>query len=153
MDSADDIQIKTISDVKLKLGQDASIGSAIVQEKLVDQTEVQDEPEFREGGTQAWLTVLGGSVLIFAVGIHVNYSDFRMCSWFAVFATFGYANAFGIYQDLYTRQGAASASRISWVGSTQIFFLIASGLPAGKLFDMGYCRETALFGSLLYVFS
>ncbi|KAJ3476613.1 hypothetical protein NLI96_g11042 [Meripilus lineatus] len=133
MDSADDIQIKTISDVKLKLGQDASIGSAIVQEKLVDQTEVQDEPEFREGGTQAWLTVLGG--------------------WFAVFATFGYANAFGIYQDLYTRQGAASASRISWVGSTQIFFLIASGLPAGKLFDMGYCRETALFGSLLYVFS
>ena len=111
------------------------------------------EQTFPEGGVQAWLTVLGGSVLIFAVGIHVNYSDFRMCSWFAVFATFGYANAFGIYQDLYTRQGAASASRISWVGSTQIFFLIASGLPAGKLFDMGYCRETALFGSLLYVFS
>ncbi|CAL1697811.1 unnamed protein product [Somion occarium] len=73
--------------------------------------------------------------------------------WLAVFATFGYMNAFGVYQDLYTREGAASASRISWIGSTQLFFLIAMGLPAGKLFDMGYFRSTVIVGTVLYVFS
>ena len=70
-----------------------------------------------------------------------------------MFATFGYVNAFGVYQDLYTRSGAASAERISWIGSTQIFFLIGMGLPSGKLFDMGYFRTTMIVGSVLYVFS
>ncbi|THH06902.1 hypothetical protein EW146_g9475, partial [Bondarzewia mesenterica] len=33
------------------------------------------------------------------------------------------------------------------------FFLIAMGLPAGKLLDMGYFRQVTLAGSILYVFS
>ena len=68
-------------------------------------------------------------------------------------ATFGYTNAFGVYQDLYTRSHAASTSRISWIGSTQLFFLIATGLPAGKLLDAGYFRHTTFIGSLIFVFS
>ncbi|ETW84736.1 MFS monocarboxylate transporter [Heterobasidion irregulare TC 32-1] len=86
-----------------------------------------------DGGLRAWLTILGG--------------------WICLFCTFGYSNAFGVYQDLYTRDGAASASRVSWVGSVQLFFLVGMGLPAGKLLDMGYFRQTILAGSLLYVFS
>ncbi|KAF5372624.1 hypothetical protein D9758_005190 [Tetrapyrgos nigripes] len=85
-----------------------------------------------DGGARAWMTVIGGCCV--------------------TTATFGYANAFGVYQDIYTRSGAASASRISWIGSTQLFFLMAMGLPAGKLLDMGYFRQTTLFGSVLYIF-
>ncbi|RDB17216.1 Riboflavin transporter MCH5 [Hypsizygus marmoreus] len=86
-----------------------------------------------DGGPRAWATLFGG-FLITSV-------------------TFGYVNAFGVYQDIYTRSGTASASRISWIGSTQIFFLLAMGLPAGKLLDMGYFRHTTLAGSVIFVFS
>lgn len=67
--------------------------------------------------------------------------------------TFGYSNSFGVYQDIYTRSHAASASNVSWVGSTQLFFLFAMGLPAGKLLDLGYLRHTNIAGSIIYVFS
>lgn len=86
-----------------------------------------------DGGYKAWATLTGG-VLVVVV-------------------TFGYSNSFGVYQDVYTRSHAASASNVSWVGSTQLFFLLAMGLPAGKLLDMGYMRYTNLIGSLIYVFS
>ncbi|KIK57027.1 hypothetical protein GYMLUDRAFT_46646 [Collybiopsis luxurians FD-317 M1] len=87
----------------------------------------------RDVGLKAWSTVLGGFLV--------------------AMVTFGYTNAFGVYQDIYTRAGAASPSRISWIGSTQMFFLLAMSLPAGKLLDMGYFRQTTIAGSLLYVFS
>ena len=68
-------------------------------------------------------------------------------------STFGYTNAFGVYQDFYTRSHVASASRTSWIGSTQLFLLTATGLFAGKLVDLGYFRQTVLAGSFIYVFS
>ena len=74
-------------------------------------------------------------------------------SFLTVAATFGYTNSFGVYQDLYTRSNTASASAVSWIGSTQIFFLLAMALPGGKLLDMGYFRTTTLVGSLIYAFS
>lgn len=74
-------------------------------------------------------------------------------SWLAVASTFGYTNSFGIYQDFYTRSHAASATRISWIGSTQLFLLIAMGLPAGKLHDLGHFRVVVGAGSLLFTFS
>ncbi|KAG9217882.1 hypothetical protein CCMSSC00406_0005252 [Pleurotus cornucopiae] len=85
-----------------------------------------------DGGARAWCTLLGG-VLMATV-------------------TFGYVNAFGVYQDIYTRSQAATASNVSWIGSTQLFFLFAMGLPAGKLLDMGYLRQTNLVGSLICLF-
>ncbi|KIJ37797.1 hypothetical protein M422DRAFT_781574 [Sphaerobolus stellatus SS14] len=86
-----------------------------------------------DGGRQAWATVIGGFLI--------------------VATTFGYANSFGVYQDFYTQSHTASSSAISWIGSTQLFFLQAMALPAGKLLDMGYFRATTLVGSLIYVFS
>ncbi|KAJ3479796.1 hypothetical protein NLI96_g8806 [Meripilus lineatus] len=103
----------------------------IVAELVVQAPSVPEE--FVEGGAKAWLTILGG--------------------WFSLFATFGYANAFGVYQDYYTRSGSASASSISWIGSTQLFFLLGTAFPAGKLFDMGYCRQLIFCGGLLYIVS
>ncbi|KAF9038891.1 MFS general substrate transporter, partial [Rhodocollybia butyracea] len=84
-------------------------------------------------GHKAWSTVLGGFLV--------------------AMVTFGYTNAFGVYQDFYTRSGAASPSRISWIGSIQMFLLLAMSLPAGKLLDMGHFRQTTVIGSILYVFS
>ncbi|KAF8996239.1 MFS general substrate transporter [Cyathus striatus] len=86
-----------------------------------------------DGGFQAWGTLIGGA--------------------FVTAATLGYSNAFGVYQDVYTRSGLASASKISWIGSTQIFFMFSMGLPAGKLLDIGYYRHTMILGTILYVFS
>ncbi|GJJ10315.1 hypothetical protein Clacol_004541 [Clathrus columnatus] len=71
---------------------------------------------------------------------------------FASVATFGYVNAFGVYQDFYTRFGTSSPSAISWIGSTQLFFMLAMGLVGGKLLDMGYFRHTIFIGSVIYVF-
>ncbi|KAJ3516184.1 hypothetical protein NLJ89_g1278 [Agrocybe chaxingu] len=101
-----------------------------------DQTVIPVEPSSAEdifdGGRAAWCTAIGGSL--------------------AVATTFGYANSFGVYQDLYTRSHTASASAISWIGSTQLFFLLVGALPGGKLLDMGYFRHTTLVGSVTYVF-
>ena len=65
---------------------------------------------------------------------------------------FGYASSFSVYQNLYTRAGASTPSKISWIGSTQLFLMFAMGLPAGKLLDLGYFRHVILFGSILYTF-
>jgi len=70
-----------------------------------------------------------------------------------VTTTFGYSNSFGVYQELYTRSNTASAFAVSWIGATQIFFMLSMSLPAGKLLDMGYFRLTTIVGTLLYVFS
>jgi len=92
-----------------------------------------DEIIIPDGGTQAWLSVLGG--------------------WLVCFCTFGFASSFGVFEDYYVRLGASSSSNISWIGSLQLFFLFFMGFPAGKLFDAGYFHETTAFGILLYVFS
>ncbi|PCG95570.1 Major facilitator superfamily domain, general substrate transporter [Penicillium occitanis (nom. inval.)] len=73
--------------------------------------------EFPEGGTRAWLVLLGA----FCVS----------------FATFGYMNAFGVYQEYYTKYTLRheTPSNISWIGSVQICFLFSGSLVGGPLFD------------------
>ncbi|KIJ65812.1 hypothetical protein HYDPIDRAFT_174676 [Hydnomerulius pinastri MD-312] len=101
--------------------------------KLELQQPASESTEVVDGGLRAWMTILGGFLI--------------------TTSTWGYVNAFGVYQDLYTLSHTSSTSNVSWIGSTQLFFLLAIGLPAGKLLDMGYFRYTNIFGSLLYVFS
>ncbi|KAJ4469976.1 major facilitator superfamily domain-containing protein [Lentinula edodes] len=93
------------------------------------------EHEFPEGGLQAWLTVIGG--------------------WMVVFCTFGAIQSFGVYQDYYSRVSLSekSPSDISWIGSVQIFFLFAGGIISGKLFDDGYFKQLLFVGSLIYLIS
>lgn len=70
----------------------------------------------------------------------------------AIFATFGYISSFGVYQDLYVLAGTASSSNVSWIGSTQLWFFVAMGLPAGGLLDKGYFKHLILVGTIIYVF-
>ncbi|TFK37091.1 major facilitator superfamily domain-containing protein [Crucibulum laeve] len=91
--------------------------------------------EFPEGGLRGWLTVIGGALI--------------------TFCTFGVVQSFGVYQDYYTRVSLNehTPSQISWIGSVQVFFVFAIGLPAGRLFDAGYFHHCVISGSLLYTFS
>ncbi|KIJ42187.1 hypothetical protein M422DRAFT_171278, partial [Sphaerobolus stellatus SS14] len=109
-----------------------SDSSQQVNEKQEEKGRLEDD-HFQEGGVKAWCTVLGG--------------------WLALFATFGYIYSFGVYQDLYVRAGTSTSSNISWIGSVQLFFFVAMGLPAGALLDKGYFRITVFIGSLIYIFS
>ncbi|XP_006456029.1 hypothetical protein AGABI2DRAFT_77443 [Agaricus bisporus var. bisporus H97] len=117
----------------------SSTPSPLDKEKFHHDDAHQDSPPppitFPEGGTRAWLTVLGGSI--------------------SVFCTFGVVQSFGVYQDYYTRVllSEHSPSEISWIGSVQVFLVFAVGLPAGKLFDLGYFHHLLIIGSLLYLFS
>ncbi|KAK9380321.1 major facilitator superfamily [Kockiozyma suomiensis] len=73
--------------------------------------------EFPEGGSRAWLVVLG--------------------AWCVSFSTFGYMNAYGVYQDYYSSSFMSnkSSSSISWIGSVQVFFLFFGSIVGGPLFD------------------
>jgi len=92
-------------------------------------------PPVPDGGWTAWLTVLG--------------------AWLALFSTFGYINAFGVFQDYYTRiyLNNVSPSAVSWIGSFQFFVPLVIGMVSGGLFDRGYFHHIMLIGSVLFVFS
>ncbi|CCM05103.1 uncharacterized protein FIBRA_07310 [Fibroporia radiculosa] len=86
-----------------------------------------------DGGLWAWLAILGG--------------------WSMNFCTVGYSTSFGVCQDYYVLAGASTNSNISWIGSLQLFLTFIVGLPAGRLFDLGYFRPVVTLGSFLFVFS
>lgn len=97
---------------------------------------------------------LAGELSVFRARVHdIDWSGNKQKSWLALFATFGYASSFGVFQDFYVLHGTSTSSNVSWIGSTSLFFFIAMGLPAGKLVDSGYFKHVLFAGSLLYIFS
>ncbi|CAA7270046.1 unnamed protein product [Cyclocybe aegerita] len=83
-----------------------------------------------EGGHRAWLTIFGAFL--------VQY------------ASFGYINAFGVYQDFYVRDYLSnySPSDIGWIGGVQIFLNFFLGVFTGRIFDRGHFRSL-IIGSIL----
>ncbi|EUC60404.1 MFS general substrate transporter, partial [Rhizoctonia solani AG-3 Rhs1AP] len=92
------------------------------------QVSTYSPPQIPDGGGTAWATVAG--------------------AWLILFCSFGYVNAFGVYQDYYTRiyMTNKTSSEIAWIGSTQLC------LQFLMLFDEGYFHTTVGVGSLLYAF-
>ncbi|TFK75525.1 MFS general substrate transporter [Pluteus cervinus] len=92
-------------------------------------------PKFPEGGRDGWLTLAGATLV--------------------QFATFGYTNAFGVYQDYYVREYLTNhtPASIGWIGGAQIFFIFSIGLLTGRLFDRGYFRHLMIAGLLLQILS
>ncbi|WEW55598.1 hypothetical protein PRK78_001029 [Emydomyces testavorans] len=86
------------------------------------------------GGTRAWLQVLGAHFLFFN-------------SW-------GIVNTFGTYETYYEMELLASStpSAIAWVGSIQAFLLLFVGALTGPVYDAGYSRELIIGGSFFLVF-
>lgn len=85
------------------------------------------------GGLQAWLVVLA--------------------VFFIFMNTWGISSSYGAWQEYY--QGilfpTQSPSSLAWIGSTQSFLLVITGLITGPLFDMGYLLPLLLAGHLLMV--
>ncbi|KAF8916732.1 major facilitator superfamily domain-containing protein [Mucidula mucida] len=97
---------------------------------------IKIEDSFPEGGKKAWLTLFG--------------------VWLVQFSTFGYTNAYGVYNDYYVREFMVdkySSSQMSWVGSVQLMLVLSVGLATGRLFDIGYFYHLMIFGGLLFIFS
>ena len=63
-------------------------------------------------------------------------------------------NSVGVFQEYYQQQPLASysPSDVSWISSTEIFFLFFGGPVCGKLFDSYGPRWLLLVGSVLHVF-
>ncbi|CAA7263258.1 unnamed protein product [Cyclocybe aegerita] len=91
-----------------------------------------DTPSFPEGGTQAWLTLFGAFLF--------------------QYVTFGYINAFGVYQDFYIRSFLTdyTPSAIGWIGGTQIFLNFSSGVFVGRAFDRGYFYYLMAAGAFVH---
>ena len=85
-------------------------------------TSYEEEPEAscnedREGGVEAWLTV-AGSALVY-------------------FASFGFINSFGFFQNYYQSHLLSdyAPSKIAFIGTLQITLMYIMGPLAGALFD------------------
>ncbi|RDL29971.1 Uncharacterized protein BP5553_10598 [Venustampulla echinocandica] len=93
-----------------------------------------DAITYPEGGGRGWAVALGAAA--------------------ALFSTFGMANAFGVFQEYYMTHQLSheSPSTVSWIGSIQLFFLFATGIFSGPLFDR-YGEKVLWPSAVLYVFS
>ncbi|KAH8705640.1 putative MFS monocarboxylate transporter [Talaromyces proteolyticus] len=92
-------------------------------------------PVFAEGGLKAWCAVVS--------------------CWCIMFNTFGYINAFGIYQSYYSQNllQSESESNLAWIGSIQVFFMFSGGLIAGPLMDRYGPKIIVVPCSVLFVLS
>ncbi|KAJ5676118.1 hypothetical protein N7462_009015 [Penicillium macrosclerotiorum] len=90
---------------------------------------------FPEGGLKGWLAVLA--------------------CWCVMFNTFGYINAFGIYESYYrsTFLKNESESNIAWIGSLQVFFMFSAGLVSGPMMDRYGPKIIIVPCSMLFVLS
>ncbi|KAF7537347.1 hypothetical protein G7054_g3857 [Neopestalotiopsis clavispora] len=90
-------------------------------------TLIVDSPP--DGGSRAWLQVLGGHLVVFNV--------------------WGYTNSFGIFQSYYASSLSLPPSTISWIGSIQVFCIFVMGTFSGRAFDAGYYLPLLMAGSSL----
>ncbi|KAJ6604985.1 MFS general substrate transporter [Mycena sp. CBHHK59/15] len=90
---------------------------------------------FPEGGLQAWTTIAG--------------------AWLVLFATFGYLYSFGVYEDFYALEYLTNhtPSSIAWIGSFQFMMPFALGLVSGKLFDEGKFHHVEIAGGFIFIVS
>ncbi|KDR76989.1 hypothetical protein GALMADRAFT_66206 [Galerina marginata CBS 339.88] len=94
-----------------------------------------DDVTFVEGGWRAWLMVVG--------------------VFLAQFCSFGYTNAYGVYNDFYVREylvQTKTSSQISWIGSVQLWLTLSVGLFSGRAFDAGYFYHLMIGGAALFLF-
>ncbi|KAJ7629065.1 major facilitator superfamily domain-containing protein [Roridomyces roridus] len=86
-------------------------------EKRRSDAELPSTSEPPDGGLDAWLTILGASLV--------------------VFSTFGTVNGYGAFSDYYNTVYLTkySATLISMIGAIQIFILYTFGSLSGALFD------------------
>ncbi|KAK7455284.1 hypothetical protein VKT23_011157 [Stygiomarasmius scandens] len=113
------LSANTKADVPEKSTSDEQVGNA--------------EFDFPDGGTRAWLVVLGTAL--------------------SSTASFGYVNSWGVFQSYYeqTLLRNYSASTISWIGSVQYMMVFLPAVISGRLFDLGWFKIPYFAASVLCV--
>ncbi|KAI9849205.1 MAG: hypothetical protein M1838_000225 [Thelocarpon superellum] len=118
---------------ELRPGQDCDLAPACTEkaEEVVPVAPTQAVPP--DGGTQAWLAVLGGF----------------LCQ----FCSFGFINALGIFQFQYEEVilTTYSSSSISWILTFQLFLMFFLSQAVGLLVDMYGPRPVMIPASVLVV--
>lgn len=97
----------------------------------IDGPPVLVPPPAPNGGTQAWMQVLMGHLVL------IN-------GW-------GYLSSFGLFQVHYTTTLNATPSAVSWIGSMQIFLVYLVGTFSGRALDAGHYHKVLAIGSLLQI--
>ncbi|KAH8598926.1 monocarboxylate permease-like protein [Bisporella sp. PMI_857] len=105
-----------------------------VDEREVSVAKEPDTNTFPDGGLEAWLVVVGG-----------------FCT---IFASFGWINCIGIFQDYYQMHQLRnySPSTIAWIPSTESFMMFFWAPVVGKVTDDFGPRIPILIGSFLHIF-
>ncbi|CAK7217944.1 hypothetical protein SCUCBS95973_003320 [Sporothrix curviconia] len=95
---------------------------------------VDGPPPPPNGGTRAWLQVLG--------------------AFFLNFNTWGIVNSYGVFQAEYASSllPNSSESAISWIGSIQAFLMLVIAVLCGRALDAGYFYTDIIIGAFLEVF-
>ncbi|KAL1407737.1 hypothetical protein Q8F55_007171 [Vanrija albida] len=90
---------------------------------------------FPDGGWRAWLVVIGG--------MHT------------LFATFGFVNAWGIFQQYYEANmfPDKSTSQIAWIGSLQYLLIYLPAVYIGRLVDLSQFYWPFWIASVMYAVS
>ncbi|KAE8220910.1 hypothetical protein CF319_g5642 [Tilletia indica] len=110
---------------------DGKVDDVQIQRKLSEGQE-----SYPDGGWEAWSCVIASSV-VYAI-------------------SFGFQNAFGVFQAHYTQEmipPLASPFRVSWIGSAQVWFTFASALITGAILDRTSAWVLTSVGTLLFVLS
>jgi hypothetical protein len=91
--------------------------------------------DFPEGGTRAWLVILGSFSII--------------CG------TFGLISSVGLFQSYWQAHQLSSYSsqNLGWIGAVNVFLNLLLGVQIGPLFDRYGPRWLILSGSVVYVAS
>ncbi|KAI0476860.1 putative monocarboxylate permease [Xylaria cf. heliscus] len=107
-------------------------GQSVGPEVVIAATPAPPPPP-PNGGTRAWLQVLG--------------------AFFLNFNTWGLLNTFGIFQAEYSTGllKTSSESAISWIGSLQAFLMLFVGVICGRALDAGYFYTDIILGVLFEV--
>jgi len=101
------------------------------KEILPETITIDAPPPAPNGGTQAWLQVIMGHLVL------IN-------GW-------GYLSSFGLFQEYYTSTLHVTPSAVSWIGSMQIFLVYLVGTFSGRALDAGYYHKVLALGSLLQI--
>ncbi|PCH38983.1 MFS general substrate transporter [Wolfiporia cocos MD-104 SS10] len=74
-------------------------------------------------------------------------------AWLMQFCVVGIVSSYGVMQTFYAQEylNNVSDSAISWIGTVQLFFMLALSPIGGLLLDRGYLRQTLVSGSLFFV--
>ncbi|QIW97691.1 hypothetical protein AMS68_003209 [Peltaster fructicola] len=87
----------------------------------------------QDGGTRAWLQVIGAAICFGNL--------------------WGMPFAYGMFQSYYELEylPASSPSDISWIATISVFLLICGGIASGPLFDWGYFKAMLITGAIIEI--